>query len=221
MYLGMCFFKYFKPFYRYYKGSIQFFKTERLLFMKLKYYLFLLVTSFILCSCSTTTTSITSNEAPVAVDGRIKYGYTLVDGMDLKESERGILFVFNEPVNFQLSSSEIEKIYDKSFYVLANFVDANKGKIRRLFVEGHTDSTGTKSNNAQLSKNRSLNSIKKAAACGVPKSLMRSIYVADNLPIYYGEDAHKNRRTEFIVIGSKEELTKYNNFISTVKKKMR
>lgn len=143
-----------------------------------------------------------------------KYGYTLVDGMDLKETDRGVMVVFDNPIIFRLSSSKVEKHYDPSFEILNSFVELNSDKITRIIVEGHTDSTGKKSFNQRLSKNRSLNSVNRAAESGVSRVLMRNTFMADSIQDYEGDEAYKNRRAEFFIFGSEDDMTKYNNFLA-------
>ncbi len=181
----------------------------------------LLIISLLACSCTSSTATVTEGgtSAPIKEtknDGKTKYGYTLVDGMDLQESERGILFIFDRPVNFQLSSSKVERIYDESFDVFGEFVNRNSDKIIRIIVEGHTDNSGSRSFNTKLSRNRSLSSVNRAAGSGVSRTIIRNTYVADMMPIYYGKEAYKNRRAEFIIMGSEEDIAKYNNFMVTV-----
>ncbi len=196
--------------------------------MNIKLSLFLLLcTSLLVCSCSSTQEA---TETPVLIpipetvedttvynnDGRSKYGYTLVDGVDLRETERGILLVVERPVRFQLASSKIAAQYNESFQALEQFVDANRDKIKRIVVEGHTDSVGTRAKNISLSRSRSLNGVNKSASSGVSRAIMRNSFVADNIPEYYGNESYKNRRIEFVIMNSEDDITKYNNYLANI-----
>lgn len=193
--------------------------------IKLSLFLLLFI-SLLACSCSSTQDA---TETPVLIpipettdkyeynnDGNTKFGYTLVDGVDLIETERGIILVVEKPVRFELASSKIATQYNQSFEALNAFINKNESKIKRVVVEGHTDSIGTKAKNIKLSQSRSINGVNKSANTGVSRSIMRNSFVADNVPEYYGNESYKNRRIEFVIMGDEDDITQYNNFLANL-----
>ncbi len=193
-----------------------FFRIGRSLFMSIKSSLFLFTLLFIFSCSSTqemTSTPVTTNNY-----SDTKFGYILVAGMDLEETERGILVVLDETINFKLASHDIEKKYEPSFVVFEKFVNKNTDKITRIFIEGHTDDLGSTALNKRLSQSRSLNGVNKAAESGVSRTLMRNAFVAETMPVYFDENSYKNRRIEFLIMSSQEEVDKYQDFLENTTK---
>ena len=153
-------------------------------------------------------------EKPVE-DTNSKFGYTLVPGMDLKETERGIIIVLENPVNFKLRESKIEKQYDASFEVVKAFIDANSNIITRIIVEGHTDNTGRAyPTNVVLSKKRSLSGIEELSDMGLSRTLMVVRALGEAMPEYSGKNDYKNRRLKFAIMKDDADLKKYNSVVS-------
>ncbi len=152
----------------------------------------------------------TSTAAPMST-GDTKYGYVLVPGMDIRETDRGLILVLEEPINFASNASSLPSQYDGSFKVVDQFLTANGNSVTRIIVEGHTDEVGTRQHNMILSEKRALSGVEKLSDQGVSRSLMRTQPLADTIQEYSGANAHRNRRVEFVLIKDSNGLQQYRN----------
>jgi outer membrane protein OmpA-like peptidoglycan-associated protein len=106
-----------------------------------------------------------------------------------------------EKVNFKTGSAEIEEDSHSILDQVALTMKANKS-IKRVRVEGHTDETGTRERNVQLSKERAASVRTYLIRRGVAANRLTSEGYGPDRPLAKGTDADslaQNRRVEFVV----------------------
>ncbi len=106
-----------------------------------------------------------------------------------------------ENVHFKTGSAQLEPRSHSILNQVALTMKANKS-IKRVRVEGHTDETGARDRNLQLSKERA-NSVREyLIARGVKPDRLTSEGYGETRPLTTGKDPEslaKNRRVAFIV----------------------
>jgi outer membrane protein OmpA-like peptidoglycan-associated protein len=106
-----------------------------------------------------------------------------------------------ERVNFKTGSAELEEDSHSILNQVALTMKANKD-VKRVRVEGHTDETGTRERNIQLSKERAASVREYLIRRGVKPNRLTSEGYGPDRPLAKGTDPDslaKNRRVEFVV----------------------
>lgn len=120
---------------------------------------------------------------------------------------RGEFLILDKPIRFAFEKYGIGSYYDDTFQYVANYMKEYTNV--QLVVEGHTDRVGPKEFNKGLSLKRSRATITKLTRTGIKRdrlipSGVNSRFLEYNLN-------RLNRRVEFIIIRSDEDLTNYIN----------
>lgn len=130
------------------------------------------------------------------------------NGYQTRETDgRGEMLILEKPIRFAFEKYNITSDYDESIKYVADYLKENTNV--RMVVEGHTDRVGPKEFNKGLSLKRSRATITKLTRTGIKRdrlipSGVNSRFLEYNLN-------RLNRRVEFIIIRSDEDLTNYIN----------
>lgn len=111
---------------------------------------------------------------------------------------RNVFFEFDSAELLPESVVELKRLY--------TFLEQNPGI--QIEISGHTDSTGSFSYNKTLSENRALSVFNYLIDKGIDKSRLAYAGYADTKPIATNETEEgrsRNRRTEFLVTGNKND----------------
>ncbi|SRR6266542_506221 len=106
-----------------------------------------------------------------------------------------------EKIHFKTGSAEIDPKSHSILDQVALTMKANKS-IKRVRVEGHTDETGARDRNLELSKERAKSVREYLIKKGVKPDRLTSEGYGEERPLVHGKDPEslaKNRRVEFIV----------------------
>ena len=112
--------------------------------------------------------------------------------------------VILQPVQFQIGSDRILKASDDVLQQVTNVLKEHP-EIKKLMIEGHTDSRGGKALNASLSGRRAASVVKWLVAHGIEKSQLDSMGFGQEKPIADNatdEGRRANRRVQFKIIES-------------------
>lgn len=117
------------------------------------------------------------------------------------------MLILEKPIRFAFEKYNITSDYNESIKYVADYLKENTNV--RMVVEGHTDRVGPKEFNKGLSLKRSRAAITKLTRTGIKRdrlipSGVNSRFLEYNLN-------RLNRRVEFIIIRSDEDLTNYIN----------
>ena len=118
---------------------------------------------------------------------------------------RGEFLVLEKPIRFAFEKYYIGSSYDDTVKYVADFMKQNTNF--QLVVEGHTDRVGEYRFNKNLSLRRSRAAIQKLVRAGVPKNRLIESGVSYRFSEYNFN--RLNRRVEFIIIRSPEDITNY------------
>lgn len=130
------------------------------------------------------------------------------NGYQTRETDgRGEMLILEKPIRFAFEKYNVTSDYDESIKYVADYLKENTNV--RMVVEGHTDRVGPKEFNKGLSLKRSRAAITKLTRTGIKRdrlipSGVNSRFLEYNLN-------RLNRRVEFIIIRSDEDLTNYIN----------
>ncbi|TXJ36728.1 OmpA family protein [Brachyspira aalborgi] len=130
------------------------------------------------------------------------------NGYQTRETDgRGEMLILEKPIRFAFEKYNITSDYNESIKYVADYLKENTNV--RMVVEGHTDRVGPKEFNKGLSLRRSRAAITKLTRTGIKRdrlipSGVNSRFLEYNLN-------RLNRRVEFIIIRSDEDLTNYIN----------
>lgn len=130
------------------------------------------------------------------------------NGYQTRETDgRGEMLILEKPIRFAFEKYNITSDYNESIKYVADYLKENTNV--RMVVEGHTDRVGPKEFNKGLSLKRSRATITKLTRTGIKRdrlipSGVNSRFLEYNLN-------RLNRRVEFIIIRSDEDLTNYIN----------
>ena len=130
------------------------------------------------------------------------------NGYQTRETDgRGEMLILEKPIRFAFEKYNVTSDYDESIKYVADYLKENTNV--RMVVEGHTDRVGPKEFNKGLSLKRSRATITKLTRTGIKRdrlipSGVNSRFLEYNLN-------RLNRRVEFIIIRSDEDLTNYIN----------
>lgn len=128
------------------------------------------------------------------------------NGYQTRETDgRGEMLILEKPIRFAFEKYNITSDYNESIKYVADYLKENTNV--RMVVEGHTDRVGPKEFNKGLSLKRSRAAITKLTRTGIKRdrlipSGVNSRFLEYNLN-------RLNRRVEFIIIRSDEDLTNY------------
>lgn len=118
---------------------------------------------------------------------------------------RGEFLILDKPIRFAFEKYGIGSYYDDTFQYVANYMKEYTNV--QLVVEGHTDRVGRYAFNKTLSLRRSRSAISKLVRAGIDKDRLIPSGVSYRFSEYNFN--RLNRRVEFIIIRSPEELTNY------------
>ena len=130
------------------------------------------------------------------------------NGYQTRETDgRGEMLILEKPIRFAFEKYNVTSDYDESIKYVADYLKENTNV--RMVVEGHTDRVGPKEFNKGLSLKRSRATITKLTRTGIKRdrlipSGVNSRFLEYNLN-------RLNRRVEFIIIRSDEDLANYIN----------
>ncbi len=118
---------------------------------------------------------------------------------------RGEMLILEKPIRFAFEKYNVTSDYNESIKYVADYLKENTNV--RMVVEGHTDRVGPKAFNKGLSSRRSRAVITKLTRTGIKRdrlipSGVNSRFLEYNLN-------RLNRRVEFIIIRSDEDLANY------------
>ena len=130
---------------------------------------------------------------------------TYQNGYQTRTLPRGELLILEKPIRFAFEKYGIGSDYDDTVQYVADFMKQNTNF--RLVVEGHTDRVGEYDFNSNLSLRRSRSAISKLVRAGVERNRLIESGVSYRFSEYNFN--RLNRRVEFIIIRSPEELAKY------------
>ena len=130
---------------------------------------------------------------------------TYQNGYQTRTLPRGELLILEKPIRFAFEKYYIDSDYDDTVQYIAEFMKQNTNF--RLVVEGHTDRVGEYDFNSGLSLRRSRSAISKLVRAGVKRDRLIESGVSYRFSEYNFN--RLNRRVEFIIIRSPEELAKY------------
>lgn len=128
------------------------------------------------------------------------------NGYQTRETDgRGEILILEKPIRFAFEKYNITSDYNESIKYVADYLKENTNV--RMVVEGHTDRVGAKEFNKGLSLKRSRATITKLTRTGIKRdrlipSGVNSRFLEYNLN-------RLNRRVEFIIIRSDEDLANY------------
>lgn len=153
-------------------------------------------------------------------------GLNLPDGATVRETPRGKVLVLHDPkskadVGKGSGNYEVKFGFDntieigsyKEAYNLVYQILKNNPDIR-IMVEGNSSKEGPAPYNYQLSKRRSDTSFNYIIKLGAENSKLLKSAFGEALPEY--PTLKENRRCEFIIIMTEDDLKKYNDFAKTV-----
>ena len=118
---------------------------------------------------------------------------------------RGEMLILEKPIRFAFEKYNVTSAYNESIKYVADYLKENTNV--RMIVEGHTDRVGPKKFNKGLSLRRSRAVITKLTRAGIKKDRLISSGV-DFRYLEYNLN-RLNRRVEFIIIRSDEDLANY------------
>ena len=128
------------------------------------------------------------------------------NGYQTRETDgRGEMLILEKPIRFAFEKYNVTSDYDESIKYVADYLKENTNV--RMVVEGHTDRVGPKAFNKGLSSRRSRAVITKLTRAGIKKDRLISSGV-DFRYLEYNLN-RLNRRVEFIIIRSDEDLANY------------
>ena len=130
---------------------------------------------------------------------------TYKEGYQTRVLPRGEFLIVEEPIRFAFEKYNIDSNYDNTIQYIADFMKQNTNF--QLVVEGHTDRIGEYGFNKDLSLMRSRSAITKLRRAGVARNRLIESGVSYRFSEYNFN--RLNRRVEFIIIRSPEELAKY------------
>ena len=153
-------------------------------------------------------------------------GLNLPDGASVRETPRGKVLVLHDPkskadVGKPGSTYDVKFGFDntieigtyKEAYNLVYQILKNNPDIR-IMVEGNSSKEGPAPYNYKLSQRRSDKSFNYIIKLGVENSKLLKNAFGEALPEY--PTLKENRRSEFIIIMTEDDLKKYNDFAKTV-----
>ena len=118
---------------------------------------------------------------------------------------RGEMLILEKPIRFAFEKYNVTSAYNESIKYVADYLKENTNV--RMVVEGHTDRVGPKAFNKGLASRRSRAVITKLTRAGIKKDRLISSGV-DFRYLEYNLN-RLNRRVEFIIIRSDEDLANY------------
>ena len=118
---------------------------------------------------------------------------------------RGESLILDKPIRFAFEKYGIGSYYDDTVQYVANYMKEYTNV--QLVVEGHTDRVGQYTFNKNLSLRRSRSAISKLVRAGIDKGRLIESGVSYRFSEYNFN--RLNRRVEFIIIRSPEDITNY------------
>ncbi|AEM20637.1 outer membrane protein [Brachyspira intermedia PWS/A] len=153
-------------------------------------------------------------------------GLNLPDGASVRETPRGKVLVLHDPkskadvgkpgstydVKFGFDNTIEIGTYKEAYNLVYQIINNNPGV--RIMVEGNSSKEGPAPYNYTLSQRRSDKSFNYIIKLGVENSKLLKNAFGEALPEY--PTLKENRRSEFIIIMTEDDLKKYNDFAKTV-----
>lgn len=141
-------------------------------------------------------------------------GLKLPNGVSVRETPRGSVLNLS-------SGREVKFRFDRSIEI-GNYEDAynlvyqiiNDNPSIRIMVEGNSSKEGRARYNYNLSQRRADKSYNYLIKLGAQNSKLLKNAFGEALPEY--PELENNRRSEFIIIMSEDDLNKYNDFAKTL-----
>ncbi len=152
-------------------------------------------------------------------------GLNLPDGAAVRETPRGKVLVLHDPkskadvgkpgstyeVKFGFDNTVEIGTYKEAYNLVYQIINNNPGV--RIMVEGNSSKEGPAPYNYRLSQRRSDKSFNYIIKLGVENSRLLKNAFGEVLPEY--PTLKENRRSEFIIIMTEDDLKKYNDFAKT------
>ena len=152
-------------------------------------------------------------------------GLNLPDGAAVRETPRGKVLVLHDPkskadvgkpgstyeVKFGFDNTVEIGTYKEAYNLVYQIINNNPGV--RIMVEGNSSKEGPAPYNYRLSQRRSDKSFNYIIKLGVENSRLLKNAFGEALPEY--PTLKENRRSEFIIIMTEDDLKKYNDFAKT------
>lgn len=153
-------------------------------------------------------------------------GLNLPDGASVRETPRGKVLVLHDPksktdvgkpgstyeVKFGFDNTIEIGTYKEAYNLVYQIINNNPGV--RIMVEGNSSKEGPAPYNYRLSQRRSDKSFNYIIKLGTENSRLLKNAFGEALPEY--PTLKENRRSEFIIIMTEDDLKKYNDFAKTV-----
>lgn len=153
-------------------------------------------------------------------------GLNLPDGASVRETPRGKVLVLHDPkskadvgkpgstydVKFGFDNTIEIGTYKEAYNLVYQIINNNPGV--KIMVEGNSSKEGPAPYNYKLSQRRSDKSFNYIIKLGVENSRLLKNAFGEALPEY--PTLKENRRSEFIIIMTEDDLKKYNDFAKTV-----
>ncbi|MEI0493735.1 OmpA family protein [Brachyspira intermedia] len=153
-------------------------------------------------------------------------GLNLPDGASVRETPRGKVLVLHDPkskadvgkpgstydVKFGFDNTIEIGTYKEAYNLVYQIINNNPGV--KIMVEGNSSKEGPAPYNYKLSQRRSDKSFNYIIKLGVENSKLLKNAFGEALPEY--PTLKENRRSEFIIIMTEDDLKKYNDFAKTV-----
>lgn len=123
--------------------------------------------------------------------------------LEAKQTERGLILTLSE-VLFDVGKASLKEGGQRAVGQLATFLQEYPE--RRLLIEGHTDNTGSRELNLDLSKRRAESVKASLVGMGVPANRISTVGHGPNYPVATNATAagrQQNRRVEIIISDEK------------------
>lgn len=141
-------------------------------------------------------------------------GLKLPNGVSVRETPRGSVLNLSSSreIKFEFDRTVEIGSYEDAYKLVYQIINDNPSI--RIMVEGNSSKEGSARYNYNLSQRRADKSYNYLIRLGVQNSKLLKNAFGEALPEY--PELESNRRSEFIIIMSEDDLKKYNDFAKTL-----